>query len=69
MGLIKTYDSRKKCWHITKNAKNLKKAAAAIGREIPLGSIAVEIAKTIYLLKLKAKNFCKDDIAWVKKNI
>ena len=70
MAIIKTWNAKSKCWNITRNAKTLKEFSAMVGKQIPVvGQIGVAMAKEFYLLKLKHKNYCKEDIAWVKKNI
>jgi len=70
MPIAKTWDPKKKCFHIPRTAKVLKQFASAIANLVPvLGPLAKNIAKEIYLSRLKAKNFCKEDIEWVKKNI
>ena len=76
MAIAKEYDEKKKCYHIPHNAKALKRIASAIAdllKNIPVigivASAAKKLAKEIYLEQLKAKNYCKEDIEWVKKNI
>lgn len=66
----KKYNQKKKCWQMTRNAKTAKSLASQLLVLIPLvGGIAREIAKAVLLARLEAKGFCKDDIAWAKKNI
>ncbi|MBA7661924.1 hypothetical protein ES703_69944 [subsurface metagenome] len=70
MPIAKNWDAKKKCYHIPHTAKLAKQFASAVSHLVPvIGPLAKNIAKEIYLARLKKQNFCKEDIEWVKKNI
>ena len=70
MALTKEWDSKKKCWHLTKNMKTAKQLAGTFLTGLgPAGWIAKAVGKEIMKQKMKKKNYCEEDIKWAMKHI
>jgi len=68
MPVTKSYDKKKGCYHIAKTERNIKKYAGQIGRQLGAG-LLVDLAKQVMKARLKWKNYCKEDIDWLMKQI
>lgn len=70
MGITKTWDSKNKCWHLSKTAKDVKKLAGLFLTGLgPAGWIAKSVGKEIMRQKMRKKKYCEEDIKWAMKNI
>lgn len=65
------WDAKKKCWTIPRTVRNIKELGATFLKlaPVPGASLVRTIAKSLLIEKMKAKNFCKEDIQWAKRQL